>query len=51
MNPNNNSECKTCKGGMKLNHYGILLLSLFILSTSVYGTYKLILNIINYISN
>ena len=48
---NNPNECQTCKSTMKPSQYSILILSVFILATSVYGTCKLVSNIIEYFSH
>lgn len=51
MTPETNTECKTCKKGLSTSHYLLFGFSLFMLSTSIYGTIKLIGNIITYFSH
>lgn len=46
-----NEGCKTCKKGLSKSHYLLLSFSFFMLGTSIYGTIKLISNIINYFTN
>lgn len=49
-NLNNAKECESCKGGVKTSHYLIIIFSIFIMITSIYGTVELISNIIKYFS-
>lgn len=38
--------CKTCKKGMSTSQWGILLLGLYMLASSIYGTYHIVKQII-----
>jgi hypothetical protein len=41
-------ECKTCKqDGLKLSQWAIIISSFYILFTSIYGTIKLVRNILS----
>jgi hypothetical protein len=45
------SECKTCKKGLSTKHYIAIAFSFVILGTSIYGTVKLLTNIISYFTH
>ena len=51
MDPNLISECKNCQTGIVQNKVKLISISLFILTTSIYGTIKLVSNIIDYFSH
>lgn len=40
-------ECSTCKKGLNIGQKGTVILSFFMLGTSIYGTVKLIQLLIN----
>jgi len=44
---NENKECKSCARGLNVGQKFIVLFSMFILGTSIYGTVKLVDLIIN----
>jgi hypothetical protein len=39
--------CKTCKQGLSSLQWGVVIIGIFILGTSIYGTIELIKNIAN----
>lgn len=43
----NNKECKTCKKGLTTTHWTMVIASFYILFAAVYGTVKLVQNIMN----
>lgn len=49
MDPRLISECKNCQTGIVQNKFKLVSVSLFILSTSIYGTYRIIKDIIIYL--
>ena len=45
------SGCKTCKKGLNRKYYPVIGLAFIILGASIYGTVKLLTNIINYFTH
>lgn len=40
--------CKTCKEGLNKTQIGLIVFSMYIFASAIYGTYKIIENLINY---
>jgi hypothetical protein len=40
-------ECQTCKKGLSKSQIGLIFFSMYIFASAIYGTYKLIENLIN----
>jgi hypothetical protein len=40
--------CNTCKKGLNKKQYGLIIFSMYIFASTIYGTYKIIENLINY---
>jgi hypothetical protein len=41
------TNCKTCKKGMNKNQWGLLILGLYMIGTTIYGTIAIIKDIIS----
>jgi hypothetical protein len=47
MEEEKKEECKTCNKGLNVSQKSMVVLSVYILISGIYGTYKFIENIIN----
>jgi len=47
MEEEKKEECETCKKGLNVSQTSMIVLSFYILISGIYGTYKIIQNIIS----